>query len=424
MFIRKWSPLFAPDLETGAADDTVDDAVVGGADEGGSEEQQHDGPGSGRSNIRKQLEKSFDDDRRSQERQERQEKREAGRFGKGRHPAEGEEGAEVDPKVDGQEGTEGQEAKPAEVVAAPEGFSKEAKAEWAKVPAAVQQAVLKREADTAKGVQELKQRYNELDKVLQPRLDVIRKNGHTPAQAVNQLWLWFEALSGNPDQAFPALAQSFGYDLKRFAGVAEQKPAAGVTTPAAAEAGKEGQAAEAAVPPQLQQYIDDLKKEIDGLKGTVTEKFGNLEQNYAKESQSKTDEMVGQWSNGKPHFEAVRETMGQMLMVLAQQQKTPVLANGAIDLDKIYDMAIYANPEVRALVLKEQQDKVEADRRKAAEKEVNARQQEANRARKATGSLAPAAPGAKGTPAKKAPGKGKTVGESLRESIAELSEQQ
>ena len=107
---------------------------------------------------------------------------------------------------------------------APAAWTKEAKEVWAQLPPAVQAAVVKREADVQKGVDELKQRYTDLDQALAPHVQAIRQHGHTPAQAVHQMFSWFQALTANPDAAFPALIKSFNYDPRRL--VPQQQPAA------------------------------------------------------------------------------------------------------------------------------------------------------------------------------------------------------
>ena len=168
-----------------------------------------------------QLEKGFEDDRKRQEppRERAPKSRQVSRAR--------EEGIAPDPGTADTapvEGTEGGEEPEAETKA-PEGWSAEAKATWAELPPEVQAAVAKREVDTAKGVEALKAKYGELDQVLQPRMDVIRRHGHTPAQAVNQLFAWFEALSGNPLVAFPALANSFRFDLRSIPGLIQQQQA-------------------------------------------------------------------------------------------------------------------------------------------------------------------------------------------------------
>jgi hypothetical protein len=374
--------------------------------------EPHDGPGSGRSDIRKSLEKNFAEDRKRQEKSVRD--RETGQFkGKGKRQVDEYKEATSEPDAD-----TGIEVTPAEpTTEPPTAWAKEAKAEWAQVPAAVQQAILKREEDSTKGVDELKKRYSELDQALAPRLELIRQHGHSPAQAVNQLFQWFEALradvdrvrQGQPAAAFHALVKSYGLDPAVVFG----QPQA---VPAAQPAAKEAKAAEEA-PAEIQKYIADLQKEIGDLKNGITQKIGTLENTFAAQSQAKTEEMLANWAKDKPYYEDVRHLMGRLIATNA----VPPLSNGNADLDKAYDMALYALPEIRTKVLAEQQAKAEAERKAKADAERKAQQEAAEKARRASGSLSLGAPGAPASQQKK-PTQRKSVSDSIREAIREVSE--
>lgn len=403
------SVAFAPDADLGV-------------DEGAGEapvrvplnESPADGPGSGRGTLRKQLESSVDSERKGREKREGVEPPKRAVRAKAPNHQEPEEELEV-PEA-GAEGAEAPEAEGAEGAApaveeAPASLSKEAKAEWAKTPASVRASFIKREQDVERGVNDLKKRYADIDQALAPRMQAIRQNGHTPAAAVNQLFAWMEALQSNPQQAFPALAQSFKFDLRKLipaAAAPGAAPAAGVT-PAV------GEQPEGAVPPAVQQYIDGLKQEME-------QKFGGLRNDFTtqmhNQSMEKTQQTLDVWSNGKPYFEEVR----QMMAHLIGSNAVAPLPNGAADLDKAYDMALYALPDVRAKVLAEQEQakiKAAADKR-AAEK--LAQDKQAAQARRASGgSLQGGAPGNPVQNGKK-PAKGKTVRESLMEARAELAE--
>jgi hypothetical protein len=93
----------------------------------------------------------------------------------------------------------------ADINTPPPAFSKEAKADWAKTPASVRQAAIKREIDVQRGVEELRGRYRDIETALEPHLPVIRSFGHTPAQSIAQMFAWFDALSTRPDESFPVL---------------------------------------------------------------------------------------------------------------------------------------------------------------------------------------------------------------------------
>ena len=412
MLLDRWNPVFAPDTEAGAAEPAAEAPPVP------MNERPADGPGSGRSEIRKELEKSIDTTRKAERGREATPKKYVSTARKeaaeqGTAPAE-----EAAPA----EGEEVAAAEPEAASAAPEGWTKEAKAEWVNLPPQVQAAVTKREVDMAKGVEEIKKKYGEIDQALQPRMEVIRRHGHTPAQAVNQLFAWFEALGNNPQVAFPALAQSFKYDLRSTPGLIPQeliqlwqeKQKAGQQPgqQPAAEAQPAGE-----IPVGVQKYIDEMRQELAGLKQGFTDQLGQLSNSFQQQSQAKTEEILANWSRGKPYFEEVRRTMSRLIA----SQEVPPLPNGAADLDKAYDMALWALPEIREKILAEQRQKADAELKAKQVAEQKAQQDQAAKARRAQGgSLSASAPGSPALPAKGK--KGKSVAESIRESIAELSE--
>lgn len=392
--------VFAPEVEGGV------DPVIETPVQVPLNETPADGPGSGRGVLRKQLETNVATERTAREKREAAPpaaKRSVRAKAPNHQEPEEEPELEAPEVVEGAEGAEGDGIITPEAVveAAPEGFSKEAKAEWAKTPAPVRAAMVKREQDMANGVNEIKKRYADIDQVLAPRMQAIRQNGHTPAAAVNQLFSWMEALSNNPKQAFPALAQSFKFDLRSLTGAA---PA-----PAA------GEQPEGEVPPAVQAYINGLEQKMQTMFGTLKSDYTTQLQN---QSYAKTQETLDTWAKGKPYFEEARQLMAHLISSGA----VPVLPNGSADLDKAYDMALYALPDVRAKVLAEQEQarvKAAADKRSA---EKAAQDKQAALARKAAGGALQS--GAPGNPvqAGKKPAKGKSVRESLMEAREQLAE--
>src|SRR5262249_13576935 len=97
----------------------------------------------------------------------------------------------------------------------PASWTKDAKEIWSEVPERARAEIAKREKDMEKGVKELKSKYKEIDEAIAPYDTVISEFGKTRGQAVGQLFAWFDALAKNPDQAFPALIQSYKYDPRK-----------------------------------------------------------------------------------------------------------------------------------------------------------------------------------------------------------------
>jgi hypothetical protein len=406
MFVERWLPLRAVADEGSPGGG----AVEGGGDAGGAPEAPPpSGPGSGRSELRQQLEKNFDADRKAT-------RRDGARKPAAVRRVAG--GAEIEPEAGPAEGAgelvapgEGEVAPEAAkpVVAAPEGFSAEAKAAWASTPPAVQAAIGKRITDMERGVQELKGRYSQIDQALAPHLDAIRSVNQSPPQAIAQLFGWFQALSANPKVAFPALVQSFNMrpeDVFEGLGQAAQgQPQPGEQPPGE-------------IPPQLQQFINDQSTKIAQLEQAVTQKFGALENTFAQQSQAKTDEILANWSTGKPHFENVRHLMAHLIGSGAVPLK-----EGKVDLDRAYEMAIYADPNVRSQVLTAQQEEQKKQAATKAAAEKKAQQDAADKARRAAVSITGAAPGAPGAPLKGANAKQrKSVRESINDAMQQLQD--
>lgn len=297
----------------------------------------------------------------------------------------------------------------------PNSLPKELKAAWDGTPPEMQAAFLKRETDTAKGVEELKQRYAQIDQAIAPHTDALRQMNATPGDAVNRMFLWFKALAGSPAQAFPELAKSMGIDWTKLiapqgaAGAAEVKPA-------------EGEAA-LDIPEPVKQYVGSLQNELAELKNIVQQtvgRFGNVEQNLNSQNEARTRENLSIWSTGKPHFEEVRQDMAKLI----ETGVIPLKADGQVDLDTAYERAIYFNPEVRAKVLAEQQQANQQAQQQSKDAATTAQQTQVAKARKAAVSLPVTTPGEiKGTAVKKKPGEKMSVRESLKAALSELRDQ-
>ena len=131
--------------------------------------------------------------------------------------------------------------------------------------------------------------------------------------------------------------------------------------------------------------------------------------------EAKTQEILHNWSQGKPHFESVRGLMAQLI-----QSGAVPLKNGNVDLDGAYDMALYANPEVRNQVLAAQQAESAKQAKVKADAERKVQQDQANKARRVAVGVSSSSPGAApGTIAGRPVGKGR---KSVRESILEARE--
>lgn len=287
-------------------------------------------------------------------------------------------------RVPSTEGRQGTEAPQASAAAVPSGWSKEAKAEWDKLPPAVQAAVTKREADMTAGAKQLQDRYGGIHRVVTTQLTApSRKYGLTPDKILENAVGWFNAIEQNPAEGLKALARVYKIDASNI----------GAAAPAPAANGSNGQSQPVSDP-----RIDQLLRTVSDMQNSRTQEV----------EQAKLDA----WSANKPHFAKVRQLMAQVVAGAAQLQDQSILdAGGNVDMDKVYERAIYLDPEVRAQVLKEQAE----ERRKANAAQVN-------NARRAGSSVKPGTPGGgsvRSGDAKKAP-KGMTVRQSIEHAMSEL----
>lgn len=174
-------------------------------------------------------------------------------------------------------------------VGPPPGWSPEAKAVFASLPPAVQQAVAKREQEVSAGFQQyagLKQRNDDFERAIAPNRHIYAGQGVSDAQAIANIWQWFHAIKDSPDQAFPALAEMVGFDLSTVG-----------------YAAADGQDQTSQHDPRLVQALSQLESRLDGLTSWQ-------EQQQKQAYESRFEAWAKDPSNPKPHFAAVRKDMG------------------------------------------------------------------------------------------------------------------
>lgn len=280
-------------------------------------------------------------------------------------------------------------AAPQSSVGAPQAWKAEEKAIWDGLPDAAKAAIHRRETDTAKGVQELRTRYQDIDAAVAPYSAVMKQNNVSPAQAIQKLFQWNMELAGpNKVAAFKQLAQSHGID-----------PATLATAPTPG-----AQDATHTIPDSLQPVISNLEARLRGFESSV-----------AAQQSMTAQQTWANWSKGKPHVEQVRALMANLvnsdlaLMQAGQPQVSNTIKDNNIDMDAAYDAAIYAHPEVRQLVMQEQQKKRDAEAKAAADK-----------ARRAGGSLRSGAPAGSLANGRDHSARVESPRESIQRALAEL----
>lgn len=293
--------------------------------------------------------------------------------------------------------------------AAPASWNKEERAVWDSMPPAAQKAVLRREADTAKGVDKLKQEITglkdqtrDIEEAVAPYKAMILQMGRTPGQAVRGLFDWQMALAGpQKEQAFRQLAANLGINLQNLV--------TGAQAPVQAEAPANE------VPAEFRPVLDQYGQRIDQLQNRLQ----SYETNALAQQQQAADQMIENWAKNKPHFAAVRERMGELINadIRRLQANQPALGgyilNGNIDLDKAYEDAIWAHPEVRKQIRDEELAQSQQERLQKTRAEVKT-------AKKASVSIKPAAPTPPPPAPKKKPGQVESARESILRAMQEL----
>jgi len=367
-----------------------------------------------RLSVRESLERSFEEARDEPEEREREPReRIKERKVQSRKSDVVEPEQEVEqPEQASEEVEEQTQVQPTTEAQPPSAWTKDAKAAWDDIPNHVKAAITKREADVEKGVKELKDKYSEFDKAVAPHLDEIKRFNKTPGQAVAQIFQWFEALSKNPDQAFPALIQSYGYDPRKIAaafGLNQTQQAQPQVKPEQeAEPEVEGE--------EMPSWAKTLK---DTIEQTRQQQY-YMQQNFAEQSLAKTHELLETWAKEKPYFQDVRIMMGHLLTPDPNTGVAAIpLKDGRIDLDAAYDAAIWARPDIRAKILADETAKADAARKAKQTQEAKLQSEQAAKAKRAAGSISPQTPS--GELSKKPVTKGKTVKQSIRDAMEELS---
>ena len=191
----------------------------------------------------------------------------------------------------------------------PASWKKEWQQHWESLTPAHQDVILEREKDVDRGFQERATKYKpyeELDRLLEPRRDQFARMGISYAQGIEKLLAANDFLERDAAGAILQLAASYGVNL---AALASNSP-------------------ETAAP---NRELYELRRELQELKNErEAEKSRILHQTI---EQFKADP-------ANVHFDAVKETMGQLLM-----------SRQARDLMDAYEKAVWLNPETRAQLI-------------------------------------------------------------------------
>ena len=218
----------------------------------------------------------------------------------------------------------------------PSTWSAKGKESFSKLPKHIQDEIIKREADIGKGISMYKQAANygrSIGEAIKPYEAMIRSENSDPIKTVQSLLnTAYRLRSGTPQQRgqlVMQIAQQYGADLSQY--------------PSANAENTEKQEI-----PELQQYLNPLQEKINNLEQVYASQQQVAQQQTQQEAvtsisgfQNETDEK-GNIKN--VYFDDVRNDMADQIESAERQGRQ-------LSLDKAYETACWANPQIRSVKL-------------------------------------------------------------------------
>lgn len=254
-------------------------------------------------------------------------------------------------------------AQAAPTIDPPNSWAAEARAHWAKLPPEAQEYILKREGEAHKAITWYGERvksFEPIDKVIthfKPHFD---RHGIQPAQSFAALLEAQSALDRNPVEGLINIARTYGIDLGALLN---------------------GQ--QSALPDPR---VGQVEQRLNHIQQTIEQQRQQQEQAQFAEVSA----LIDTFKKDHPHFDSVEDELMGLIPVMRQRHVG--LSNKEL-LEKAYDSATYANPEIRKRIQEDQRVADEKTRRELAEKadlEAKAKAEAAKKAAKlnAKGSIA------------------------------------
>lgn len=242
-----------------------------------------------------------------------------------------------------------------EKIPAPDNWGK--KNYWDKLPMEAQKDLIKREQEVSEGIKKYADKAKESDEInslFHPQeRQWMQQNNTRTAQIVSELVNWNRALSHaqTPDdkiKILTALGKQFGVDISNV--VPKQQDNNSQTNT------------------EVPEWATRLVDAVDGKFQTYEQQ---MQQQAQQAQQQEAANFVGDWSKDKPHFQKVKPLIYSLLTSGTVKLKE----NGQLDLDRAYDLATKADPEVSALLeqektLKKEQERFEKEKKDAVEKKA------------------------------------------------------
>jgi hypothetical protein len=208
----------------------------------------------------------------------------------------------------------------------PSSWKKDYEEHWGKLDPTLQDYIQQREADYAKGVSTYKNQWDmaaPIVEAIRPFEPLLREHGLAPQQWVAQLGnAHAQLVKGSPEQKlqmFAQLANDYGVNLGALTG-------------------------QTGYDPQFSQLAQELNQ--------IKNQWSSFQSSQEQQEQAQLQNEITSFSNDKPYFDEVRETMAGLLQ-----------SGMADDLQSAYDKAIRLNDDVFQRISAEQAQKSEAAQR-------------------------------------------------------------
>lgn len=269
-----------------------------------------------------------------------------------------EQGATADDKGADDEGASksGEDVQGGDKLEAPEHWAAKDKELFSSIPKEGQEFLLRRhkemEADYTRNKQELSETRKQVDEIgqhIKPFEQFAQQQGMTTNQLVAQ---WAQAqnmlLQGKGKELLHGLAQMYNIDIGPTPEQGEEDPRIA----------------------RLNETVAELQNRLNQTNQTIQTSTVNTMQERLNQFAEQKDEKGNLLH---PHFDDVMEDMTYLAKIEKQQGRTP-------DINKIYERAVWMNPEVREKILASQR---EAEAEKARQDAERKKKEEKERAEKA-----------------------------------------
>jgi hypothetical protein len=218
-------------------------------------------------------------------------------------------------------------------IEAPQSWSAEMKAKFGTLPPDLREFIAKRESESHKAITQFGQQAKAFEPIrssLERHADMIRANGVSPDQAIENMFSVAKALDTDPRGAIQAIAEMHGVDLRSFADGAEPQAKAPEVTA--------------------------LEQKLAKLEGILTAQ----QRQQIEQDRTSAAAEVTKFSADKPYFEEVRQQMAKLIE-----------AGAAASLEDAYEQATWASPAIRERILQDQRKAEEAKRQAETKKRAD-----------------------------------------------------